>query len=337
MTRRLVAGVMLAALAAAVVMPAPAPRRAPAVATAPTSHGWWSRAQAAPAPAPLLPAPPGPIAPADGLFVQQAPRTTPPDPLDPKAFEPAAVAALRFGGVPADTEATLTLKIASGSPDGPVTACVPARGTPPWQPAQFGRWEDRPEPDCQIAAAAPSVSADGTTLTWTLNPNFVLTPGVIDIVLVPEGQAPFQVGFAKPGVEALVTRPARPADLPPGAGGEVASEPPPDEPTSYQEQALGSAASDYGLPPPPPEAPAAPAAGAVEPRRSPVALAAAVPAAFRDTTRGQRILAVLLLFGLVGGLWWLGGYQVRAPRSLVPMGSAPAVAPVPVRRGVRRS
>jgi hypothetical protein len=61
----------------------------------------------------------------------------------------------------------------------------------------------------------------------------------------------------------------------------------------------------------------------------------ALPRPFRDTSRGERVLAVALLGALVMAWWWVGGQPARMPRlvSAVAGGSPqPGAAPANVAR-----
>jgi hypothetical protein len=59
-----------------------------------------------------------------------------------------------------------------------------------------------------------------------------------------------------------------------------------------------------------------------------------VSRASKDSGRGQRILAAILLFALAGVLWWFGSGPTRPPRLLGSIGSG--AEHVPTVRGVGR-
>ena len=303
-------------LVAAVAMPASV-----AGASAPDAYGYWSKT----APVP----PPG--VPEGGLYVALGPYTpdptAPPDPnYPPPPTEPAAVAALRFT-VPEGAGATMTLKVAGGSatnPDGTpvaIDACQPDVSAGAWQPPATspGAFAERPKHSCSAVSAASSVDTAAGTVTWNLPGSFQLTTGVLDVVLVPTGTAPFQVAFAKPDESTLV---ASEAPAPPPTNDAA---PAPETPVGDlgTELAVDAPVADFGIGstgvvlPTPTTTPTRPRATANRPEVG--FRPASRPVAAVDD-RADRIFAVSVLFAIVAALWWVGGQQVNAPRLLGSLG-----------------
>lgn len=332
--RRLAA---LAALAAALSVAPSSPLGADAV--GPDGQGWWNRAQQVP------------------NFTVPAPPTVGPEDLH-VAFDatgPAAISAVRIV-LPSSVDATniggvLTLVVAPRSASkataAKITACPAAKS---WEPAQNGAWAKRPEADCATDRAPGVAAADGSSMVFDLGPGLATTPGVFDVVLVPEGPAPFSVTFARPGADSFEYE-APPVPESGDSGGAPAFS---DESSPLAGSSPGSGfdptfgATTDPLPAPPGELPRATtpeqgtATASNEAAAPPVSLPAAVPAGILgDDGRSDRIFAVAVLFVLLAAWWWAGGGQARAPRLLGPFGAedrrlAPATVRVGPDKGIGR-
>ena len=313
-------------LAAAVVATALLPGGA-AYASAPDAYGYWSKT----APVP----PPG--VPDGGVYVALGPYTPDPAALPdpnspPPPTEPAAIAALRFV-VPEGASATLTLKVADGqsatNPDGTpvaIDACQPDIAAGAWQPpaANPGDFAQRPKYSCSAVSVASTVDAAAGTVTWSLPGSFQVTTGVLDVVLVPTGTAPFQVAFAQPDSSTLAASDApapepetEPSPVPETPAGDFGSELAVDAPVTD----FGGSTAPVALPTTPTSAPrqvALDTPGRGQARARPVAVV---------DDRGDRIFAVAVLFVLAAALWWVGGQPVNAPRLLGSLGDRRGAGP----------
>lgn len=328
-------------------------------------YGWWNKAQQAPGdgtavgngspvPAPSCPsgAPSTPAcpsgAPADGIYLAYdyqavvpdsatapignlTPTTTPvraPAPLGPTAY-----GAVRFS-VPEGAEGLLTLQILSrqtstpGGVDpgaGPVMACA---ATSPWDGIQNGRYDQAPTYDCSSGATG---QLNGDQLVLELPSGLVSESLTYDVVLLPTGAAtpqPFAMSLEHPTDTSLVITNA--ADLAPADDfatdedfstfedplttfdEEFSSE----DFTEFSGDFSGDTFAATGL-----QRAAGPTAG-----RQVAVPAANIANPFRaDASRGERMLAVLVLFAIGGALWWVGGQQTRAPRLLGSLGGGQAL------------
>jgi len=169
----------------------------PASAQEPAALGWWWVGR----PTAMFPAmfAPAPAPPEGGLYVAGG------------VGGPSGMSALRFEADPASIATTLTLTIAEASGTPVINACPPAE---PWEPAENGGWDQRPEPDCETASVTGALNGDKTEVSFSL---FSLQgdSGVIDVVLSPgedpetESPANFSVTFEAPAADAVaVTEPA---------------------------------------------------------------------------------------------------------------------------------
>lgn len=349
MTRRIL-GILAVILLFAAVAPG-----GPAVADEPADYGYWSKAQTPDSPSPSIPspptvpvAPPDQVVPANGMYVALAATTSQPDPTQvPSPAEPAAVSALRFFVEPG-SPAILSLTVAEGQdangreeqnhPAFVVDACAVDFAAPAWDaPEGAGRWEDRPVWDCEATSTPSIVEEDGTRLTWDLGSAFEVFEGQIDVVLVPRGvedptspngvqPVPFQLGFEPPDDQTLTVE-----VLDTGGEEELGGE----EFTldSLDLEGLGDFAlgdDTFGLIDDPT---AAVEDGGSEPRRGTRPIRPIGRAPIPLDSRGDRILAVSLLFLLGAGLWWVGGSPVRAPRLLGSLAGPAAAAPSRVTTG----
>jgi hypothetical protein len=179
--------------------------------------GWWWRAQTGL----LQPVPPPPYVPEDGLFVAGAPDG------------PSAVAAVRYtlGADDAMPELTLQVEHERGGEAAQIVACPTREG---WRPTRAGRWDGRPEADCDAGFVDGVRAEDGET--WTFALATLVADDRLNVVLMqvpPDEGAPsvFEVAFAGPGPESLSTTPAGSTGGPPagGAGGASQSSAPPPE------------------------------------------------------------------------------------------------------------
>lgn len=325
------------------------------------AYGWWSRAQTLPSASPVtVPPPPSQVVPADGMAVQMATVSSPPDPTaTPQPVQPVAVSALRFTGIPEDADVTLLLDAAEGSltdapaptPQDttaraslPIAACVLDSKAPTWDGEQFGKWDNKPVWDCESLAADGVAEEAGTRMSWQLSPLFQQTPGVLDIVLVPQGSSPFSVAFNAPASDAITVTGG-------GTGGDVDSLGPSDDTdassgfddstATLPDATSADVAADAGALPladVTDEMSALPAT-AETPAGDTAAIALGRPRSarilgpFKDTSRSERIMAVSLLGLMLAALWWFGSGHVRAPRLLGSLGAAGGRAPASVHVG----
>ncbi len=230
-----------------------------------------------------------------------------------------AMSALRFDVADAGS-AVLSLVIASGSTPSPGVRACPALSD--WLPGPDQPWSARPAHDCDRLAVSSSVSADGTTMTWTL-PDTFPRPGSThyDVLLVPlSGDGtPFQIAFNKPdGSSFEVTSPPR-VELPPAEEPLPEDLPPPIEyfsPDGFDFGFVGGG--------PDPDLPVEmvqvrPAAGGSS--SNPVER---ISSALENPT--TRRIATVLLVILAGLAYWQSNRTVqRAPRLLGALGGGGAV------------
>lgn len=304
---------------------------------APTRTGWWSAASgngtAVPQPST-----------ADGdLRVMRVVQTSQAPGLD----APAAFAAVLYRAE--GTRGALTLKLRDqrvvGTPD--IAAC-PTKGTT-WKAGGDQPIADAPAVDCGLSTSFGVVSADGTSVSFTLDPAFQVEPGTWSVALVPtpgdvsagpppSAPLPFSADVVKPDATSFSTESGDDAGSVVGddsAVGTVDAAAPVDTSTSDTgtssaplPAALGSvptgtdttsvspAIAPSGVDSPvvagTTPASAAPSAGtrAAAPRR------AVRPAAQTSPTTDPRLLVLVALVGLAA---WLGRESARpgaAPRLL---------------------
>lgn len=282
---------------------------------------------------PALPGTPQPPAPAPTV-------SGPPQPLGPTAL-----GAVRFA-VPEGTDGQLTLKVLSRSTTTPggtdptvgkLFACLVT--TPGWLAAQNARYDQGPKYDCTTADQG---DFQGDAVIFDLGPQFVQN-SMIDVAIVPAGSdpvnggdRPFQMALAAPTDDSLAILNA--ADLV-----EATAEPFSEDFESFDDPAAGFGDESFGGTEDFTETfteditfgetfagsdsfGSLASAPVARPRvgRPQVAVPAGniVANPFRkDASRGERTLAVLLLLAIAGGLWWVGGQQVRAPRLLGSLGA----------------
>jgi hypothetical protein len=241
-------------------------------ALAPTSTGWWWRAQTGV----VVEVPAPPQVPEGGLYVEGAPGG------------PTAVAAVRFTLGEGQAADVLTLRTADeqGGEQAVLLACPPESS---WVPASGGSWSTRPEPRCEDTAIPGKRAEDGSA--WVFDLALLPSARVVDLVLTPgtvegrpEGAAGsvFAVAFERPGADALSVTQDEPggADADQGVDegvgqgqGDVSSTPP-------------------GMPPvvqhvpPPPVSGGAPLSGEPQPEAAPPG--AADPSVITPTVSGER-------------------------------------------------
>jgi hypothetical protein len=289
--------------------------------------GWWWRLR----PSGAVPAPPG----GEGLVVEGAPDG------------PVAVAAVRAAVGPV-TAAVLRLRVVPGfeaAGDGAVIVACPAAR--PWQPVEAGPWDERPQPDCSVAATGLR-APDGSAFTFDLT-GFPAPGGRLDVVLSPgrvsgpdgaDGSV-FALTFERPTPADVDVSPAAAPEPSGGAGGSpVASVdtdsvdlPTADLPGDAELPRLPDpsvgATLDLGPPPLPPTPPEAPRRAV-----SRVPSTASLAAAPNADGRNGRLWAALVLVAGLGALVWAASRPLPPPRRLVALGdrlpppAAPAAPPV---------
>lgn len=298
--------------------------------------GWWSRSNQVGAIPGVGNLPPPPTTSPDEIVV--ANDATPECDAD-RSTEPcggAAIAALRYV-VPEGADARLTLEAAEGEkivlpPGTGISACIT---TSVWDGVGYGQWSTRPTYDCQGLSAQGTVSVEESRLTppiagsevvqegdfvvWELPAVFQISPGVIDVALVPFGTpTAWSVTFRSPDDDSFALTSEAAAD----AGGPFG--PPPG-------LEIRSASAPGEEPGPEPSRPVAPssASSAAAGRAATPEPAEGLPAqAFLDDlaraavpdSRWERMLAVVLLFGLGAAWWWIAGRPARLPRLLGSLG-----------------
>lgn len=301
----------------------------PVSADAPTKQGWWSTwQQADPSAGSGLPVgPPVPV-------------TVPPPPTSEGGLtvarspeQPEAVAAV-YIEVPLGADGVLTLRNAGGHelalpPDAQVSVCT---ATTEWEEQFNGRSEDAPmwSENCVIGALAEDKKGLVWEVPWLLQND----DGAYDLVIVPTaGQAPFTISFAKADEETFAVGEAPPP--PPSTTTTTTTLPPENEPepevvTTTTIEVPGGIGGfpPVTAPPPPPRRTTPTSLVALDAPRQPT------PFAFPDS-RGERIMAVSLLFFMAVSLWWLGGSPTRGPRLLGAVAGRHLDAAAPRRGPVR--
>ena len=323
-------------------------------ADSPSDYGYWTKGQTPDSPNPSIPSPPtipvGPpdaVVPENGMYVALAATTSQPDPNQvPSPAEPAAVSALRFFVEPG-SPAILSLTVAEGQdvdgrseqPHPPyiVDACAVDFQVQQWDaPEGAGRWEDKPTWDCESTSTQSIVEEDGTRLSWDLGTAFEVFEGQIDVVLVPRGiedpqnptgvqPVPFQLGFEPPDDQTLSVE-----VVDSGEEGEEGFEDFDFEDFSlddlggeaFGDLALGDEGLDLGD-----DVALGDDESVAGNRGTNRTIRPIARAPIPLDSRGDRILAVGLLFLIAAGLWWVGGTPTRPPRLLGSLGAGGTAAP----------
>lgn len=272
--------------------------RAPAGAEAPSAHGYWWRLQSGVGPR-LTP----PGVPEEGLWVT----------VDPSGDQ--AVSALRIEPPAGSSVASLQLRATEvvGTPT--VVAC-PA--TSPWEPADAGSWEERPDAGCDTLLV--EATFDGDVLSVPLA---AFGDGPVDLVLVPDAasQGFFSISFEPPDRDtfALATATAETPAAPPvtrPAGAPVPTVAPRPEPTTYEAPPAAFATPPFA-PPPPVTTAAQPESGEQEPATADPgpsdATETALPVA--STTGARQPLAAVALLIVAAGWAYRGRAALRGAPS----------------------
>lgn len=259
------------------------------------------------------PGAPNPGVPEGGLWVAN----------DPTG--PVAISALRYRGDIGSGE--LTLRFASGSTTvGPVIAC-PALST--FEPVAGGAWRDRPAHDCDRLSLTGRLTTDGSGLSFTIPQGFLpFGERVLDIVVLPARTAgdPFSLYFEPPGEDSFEVfsgqmLPPEEAELPEVDPLTLPTTPPPVESPSFD----GGVSAPIDAP-----VLEVPETTPTEPSEEAAPLPQPVAEVFEPFTesRAGRILAMVILLAMGGGLWWLSGQPIRQPRLLGALGggAVPVVA-----------
>ncbi|WP_436795163.1 hypothetical protein [Actinospongicola halichondriae] len=247
------------------------------------------------------PGTPNPTVPDGGLWVAN----------DPSG--PVAISAIRYRGDIGAGE--LTLQFAPGSTTvGRMVAC-PALST--FAPGPEGAWGDRPAHDCDRLAMTGRLSADATSVAFTIPQGFLpFGERVLDIVILPDPSTGdvFSVYFQPPGDDSMDVSqgqelPPPVAELPEIDFGNLPEPLVPFDPVSSFGSDSPTFSSDgSGIVPDDDAGDAEFASPLPEP-------IAQILEPFVESRAG-RIIAVLTLLLLGGALWYFGGAPVRPPRLL---------------------
>lgn len=184
------------------------------------AQGWWYIARSSELPI-ATPVPPG--VEDDDLYVAAGPTGA------------TAIAAVRATIDPSATTVQLVLVARDATGEVVSGAC---RADDAWRPVQAGNWDERPNPDCSVAAAGTfSEERDRVTFDVTA----LVQDGVLDVVVVPgesEDGTPvnFTVTFESPGDGSITASSTSP---PAGDSGSVPS--PPSDGDSPPPTATGTA------------------------------------------------------------------------------------------------
>lgn len=328
---------LIAAAVAVVIWLAPG---LPASALAPTSSGYWVKGGLA---IPTVPKG-GLVVAADGTSAlapsspigSELPFPVPVPSSAGSLIGPAAISAIRIDGISASADATLSLEVETGSvvPSPSLTTILACPLSSALVAAPHGGdIADAPGYDC--AEGSPGrVAADNSGISWLLPAAMQISPGEIDVALVPDPSGlpiAFAVTFAAPG-RSSVQAASGSAPLAPtvtalsGAGPVTAAPAPATAPLGFS-----------GLPAVPSAGFSAPPAGGVAsaplpetgtPSIAPTAgLATLAGVRLPGDDRFHRTMAVLVLLGVAAAWWWASGREERAPRLLGALaGRAPAVS-----------
>lgn len=309
----------------------------PAAAAPPDDYGyWWKGNNVGTIGADDTP--PAEVVPENGLYVGIGPQSGGIDPTQSptnQTMEQFAVSALRVMNVPEGATVTLSLDVApnqnadtvSQAPQ-PITldACGVDTSAVMWDGIQGGAWANHPAWDCDTDFIPAETGNGGKIVTWTFPPGRMVDEnGTLDIVLVPRGNVPYQLGFQPPDEQSFDIEGGTSSTDELAAGGDTSSL---DSSSGLDntDLSLGDAGggdltgtADLG-------ATGLGSVATTPPRRtlrnpgSALPVGAAVPALPLDK-RGERVMALGLLLALAAALWWVGGAPVRPPRLLGSMGT----------------
>ena len=273
------------------------------------------------APTPAIPQPGSP-----------APNISQPEVLGPTAF-----GAVRFI-VPEGAETQLSIPILSrntsqpGGTDptvGKLFACISTM--PGWAAIQNGRYDQGPTFDCTTADEG---DVSGDTAIFDLSTAFVQS-STLDVVIVGAGERPFQMALGPPTDSSVTVTNASELSSEEVVVEDFAFE----DPLTSFESSLEAVPTDSGfvsdLSFVPTETGAlAPSVPVARPLPQRAVQAGRVVNPFSpDASRGERIMAVALLLGLGGALFWVGGAPVRPPRLLGSLGAGQVIDDTPVAKG----
>jgi hypothetical protein len=164
---------------------------------APVRVGWWNSVSAGGNAAP------SPTTPAGGMHIASGPSTV------------LAYGALLYP-VPQAASGQLQLSITGSQGTVALVAC-PTK-TASWAAGDDQSSDNEPTYDCSAFHFPGTVSADGTSVTFSVNALIESTPGMLSLAIVPDpsASAPFSVDIDKPGPQSLaVTSAPPPAFTPP--------------------------------------------------------------------------------------------------------------------------
>ncbi|MDQ1403226.1 MAG: hypothetical protein QOG03_1542, partial [Actinomycetota bacterium] len=253
----------------------------------------------------------------------------------PQVLEQFAVSALRIMNVPQGATITLSLDVAPNQnadtvSQVPQPATIDACGVDTagitWDGIQGGPWVNHPKWDCDTDFIAAETGNGGKVVTWTFPAGrMVDANNTLDIVLVPRGSVPFQLGFQPPDEQSFdIEGGTTGSEFGPDAGG-GADTSGFDAGLSSGDLALGDTGlGDLGVGLDPSTsglgavATTTPTSRAGNGAGRTVPVGAALPKLV--DTRGERIMAVGLLLALAAALWWVGGQPTRLPRLLGSVG-----------------
>lgn len=316
-----------------------------AYADAPQRVGWWNSASGpAGAAAPSPTTPPGGLRVAAGPTAAAAPTGLLPTQV-PQGEQILAYGAVVYA-VAEGSSATLQLKVA-GTPQGTaqIAACPTRNAT--WTAGDDQPSSSEPAYDCTTQHYPGAISADGTTITFTVKARFESSPDLLSLAIVPDlsstavpggGNSAFAVDLAPPGATSLTLQ--QPGTTPPPAStpaspSQNAVPPPPSKftPAPPARPSVGNAAPPAALPPvslptaaaPPSPTPAVASGTARGPHlpQPPAAVGAASGPASSVKSRIATALGTVTLLAAV--LVWSLGYGVLGGR-VIPLS-------VPLRHG----
>jgi hypothetical protein len=323
----------------------------PASAVTVDASGWWWRANDSALPVDV---PPRADVGTDQLLVEGEPEGA------------TAVAAVRFTLAEGETSPILTLTPTQDSVLPPEAVVLACRVGSSWEPAQGGKWQRKPIPDC--FSSVQGIPSDGGTLTFALTPlqsgttlEIVIAPGVNPTAVNDNARfSSFSLKFPKPTSADLKTSSGDAGGFS-GVGGDFSS-PDPSEfgaegstsdgtSSSFDggtssgssfDSTGGSLSTTFGpspafsqpstFSPPATVAPSASAALPASEQAGPTGVAPvqAAPAAnTADTPRGRTFGILVLLAGAALGFWAYTGSASGAGRvAMVPAAPAPGTEPV---------